>query len=51
MSEGLSNRRIADRLFVAETTVKGHNQKIFQKLQVRTRTEAVSEGRKAGLID
>ena len=48
---GLSNKRIGEKLFVAESTIKGHNQRIFQKLNVEKRTEAISVGHNLGLID
>jgi LuxR family maltose regulon positive regulatory protein len=32
------------------STVKGHNQKIFDKLQVQRRTEAVARARELGLV-
>ncbi len=50
MAQGLSNREICERLFLALNTVKGHNQKIFGKLQVERRTEAVARGRELGLL-
>ncbi len=50
IAQGLSNREIGERLFVALTTVKGHNQKIFGKLQVQRRTEAVARARELGLL-
>jgi DNA-binding CsgD family transcriptional regulator len=37
--EGKTNKEIADQLFISVTTVKDHNQAIFQKLGVRNRTE------------
>jgi DNA-binding CsgD family transcriptional regulator len=37
--EGMTNKEIADQLFISVTTVKDHNQTIFQKLGVRNRTE------------
>lgn len=42
VAEGLSNREIGERLFLALNTVKGHNRRIFGKLQVQRRTEAVA---------
>ncbi len=50
VAQGLSNRAIAERLFLALSTVKGHNRIIFEKLQVRRRTEAVARARELGLI-
>ena len=50
IAQGLSNQEIGERLFVALTTVKGHNQKIFGKLQVQRRTEAVARARELGLL-
>lgn len=50
IADGLSNQEICDRLFLALNTVKGHNQKIFGKLQVQRRTEAVARARVLGLI-
>jgi DNA-binding NarL/FixJ family response regulator len=40
LSQGLTNRAIGDRLYLAEKTVKHHMTNILQKLQVHTRTEA-----------
>lgn len=50
IAQGLSNREIADRLFLALDTVKGHNRRIFEKLQVQRRTEAVARARELRLI-
>jgi LuxR family maltose regulon positive regulatory protein len=50
IAKGLSNREISERLFLALITVKGHNRKIFRKLQVRRRTEAVARAREMGLL-
>jgi LuxR family maltose regulon positive regulatory protein len=47
---GLSNQEIAERLFLALNTVKGHNRVLFDKLQVARRTEAVARARELGLI-
>jgi ATP/maltotriose-dependent transcriptional regulator MalT len=49
IAEGLSNHQIGERLFLALDTVKGHNRKIFGKLQVQRRTEAVARARELGL--
>ncbi|MEA2573318.1 MAG: hypothetical protein QOH93_616 [Chloroflexia bacterium] len=50
IAQGLSNHEISERLFLALDTVKGHNQKIFGKLQVQRRTEAVARARELGLL-
>jgi LuxR family maltose regulon positive regulatory protein len=50
MAQGLSNQEMSERLFLALDTVKGHNRKIFGKLQVQRRTEAVARARELGLL-
>jgi LuxR family maltose regulon positive regulatory protein len=50
MAAGLSNQEICERLFLALSTVKGHNRNIFGKLQVQRRTEAVARARELGLL-
>jgi LuxR family maltose regulon positive regulatory protein len=50
IAQGLSNREIGERLFLALNTVKGHNRKIFGKLQVQSRTEAIARARELGLL-
>jgi LuxR family maltose regulon positive regulatory protein len=50
IAQGLSNREIGERLFLALDTVKGHNRKIFDKLQAQSRTEAVARARELGLL-
>jgi LuxR family maltose regulon positive regulatory protein len=50
IAQGLSNREISERLFLALITVKGHNQRIFGKLQVERRTQAVARARELGLL-
>jgi LuxR family transcriptional regulator, maltose regulon positive regulatory protein len=50
IAQGLSNHGIGERLFLALDTVKGHNRKIFGKLQVQRRTEAVARARELGLL-
>jgi LuxR family transcriptional regulator, maltose regulon positive regulatory protein len=50
IADGLSNEEIAERLYVALSTVKGHNRVIFDKLQVQRRTEAVARARELGLL-
>ena len=50
IAQGLSNREIGERLFLALSTVKGHARIIFDKLQVQRRTEAVARARDLGLL-
>ncbi len=50
IAQGLSNREIADRLFVSENTVKTHSSRLFDKLGAKRRTQAVQLGKAAGLI-
>ena len=50
IAQGLSNREISQRLFLALSTVKGHNRIIFSKLMVQNRTEAVARTRELGLL-
>jgi LuxR family maltose regulon positive regulatory protein len=50
VAQGLSNREISERLFLALSTVKGHTRIIFDKLQVQRRTEAVARARELGLL-
>ncbi len=46
LADGLSNQQIANRLFISLRTVKFHTGKIFAKLGVRTRTQAIARWRK-----
>jgi len=50
MAEGLSNQEIADRLFVSLNTVKTHCFRIFEKLDVRRRTQAIEKSKRLRLI-
>jgi LuxR family maltose regulon positive regulatory protein len=50
IAQGLSNRQISARLFLALDTVKGHNRRIFDKLQVQRRTEAIARAHELGLL-
>ena len=47
---GMSNREIAERLFVSENTVKTHSSRLFDKLNAKRRTQAVQIGKEFGLI-
>src|SRR6266568_4150206 len=50
IAAGRSDQEISERLFLALSTVKGHNRKIFGKLLVQRRTEAVARARELGLL-
>ena len=50
IANGLSNREIAEKLFVSENTVKTHSSRLFDKLRARRRTQAVQLGKELGLI-
>jgi LuxR family maltose regulon positive regulatory protein len=50
IAQGRSDQEMSERLFLALSTVKGHNRKIFGKLQVQRRTEAVARARELGLL-
>jgi len=50
VAQGLSNREIGERLCLALDTVKGLNRRIFSKLQVQRRTEAVAKARSLNLL-
>ena len=50
IAEGLRNREIGERLFLSEETVKWYLKRLYCKLYVRTRTEAIASARKAGLL-
>lgn len=49
LCEGLNNKAIAQRLFLSENTVKTHLQRLFSKLDVKQRTEAVHRLRELSL--
>jgi len=49
ISQGASNREIADKLFITEGTVKNHVSNILGKLDVRDRTQAALKARELGL--
>ena len=49
-SQGLRNREIGKHLFLSEETVKWYMKRLFCKLDVRTRTEAIASARKLGLL-
>lgn len=50
IAQGLSNKEIAERVFVSENTVKTHSSRVFDKLGARRRTQAVQLGKDLRLI-
>ena len=50
MSEGLSNQEIAGRLFVSLNTIKTHSSNLFEKLDVKRRTQAIEKGKRLGIL-
>jgi len=50
VSQGFSNREIASALDISEKTIEFHLKSIFNKLEVTTRTEAVSMAFKSGWL-
>jgi NarL family two-component system response regulator LiaR len=50
IARGMSNREIAQKLFVSENTVKTHSSRVFDKLGAKRRTQAVQLGKEFGLL-
>jgi LuxR family maltose regulon positive regulatory protein len=50
IAAGLSNREIADKLFISINTVKTHTKSINNKLDVNSRTRAVARAKELGLL-
>jgi len=50
MAKGMSNQEIAERLFVSLNTIKTHSGKIFEKLDVKRRTQAVEKAKRLSII-
>jgi DNA-binding CsgD family transcriptional regulator len=50
LSQGLSNQEIADKLFVSMNTIKTHTSRLFEKLEVKNRTQALLKAKEMGLI-
>jgi len=51
MAQGLSNQEIAEKLFVSLNTIKTHSAQVFEKMEVKRRTQAVDMGKKLSLIE
>jgi len=50
MADGLSNQEIASKLFVSLNTIKTHSAQIFEKMEVKRRTQAVDMAKRLGII-
>lgn len=50
MAQGLSNREISENLFVSLNTVKTHISRLFTKLNVKRRTQAIEMAKKSAII-
>ncbi len=50
LAQGIPNKEIADKLHIAEGTVKNHVSNILGKLQVQNRTQAADLARRRGLV-
>jgi NarL family two-component system response regulator LiaR len=50
IARGLSNREIAEKIYVSENTVKTHSSRVFDKLGAKRRTQAVQLGKEFGLL-
>ncbi len=50
IADGMSNQEIADKLFVSINTVKTHSSRLFEKLEVKRRTQAVQKAKELGLL-
>ncbi|NIJ54308.1 response regulator transcription factor [Dyadobacter arcticus] len=50
MADGLSNQEIASRLFVSLNTIKTHSSRLFEKMEVKSRTQAVEKAKRLSLI-
>ena len=50
IAQGMSNREIAEKLFVSENTVKTHSSRVLDKLGARRRTQAVQLAKECGLL-
>jgi len=50
LAEGKSNQEIADSLYISISTVKSHVSHIYEKLEVKRRTQAIQVGQEMGLL-
>ncbi len=50
MADGLSNQEIGSKLFVSLNTIKTHSSRLFEKMEVTSRTQAIEKGRRLMII-
>jgi DNA-binding CsgD family transcriptional regulator len=50
IAQGLSNREIGEKLYISENTIKTHSSRLFEKMQVNRRLQAVQKAKDLGLI-
>lgn len=50
LGTGMSNQEIADALFISQNTVKTHTSRLFEKLDVKNRTQAILKSKELGII-
>ena len=50
LASGMSYRRIGETLFISRNTIKFHIKNIYEKLQVKTREEAIAKANNSKLI-
>lgn len=50
MANGLSNQEIADQLYVSLNTVKTHSSNLFEKMDVKRRTQAIEKAKRLQII-
>ncbi|MBK7633964.1 MAG: LuxR C-terminal-related transcriptional regulator [Saprospiraceae bacterium] len=50
MAEGLSNEELAERLYISLNTIKTHTSRLFEKLDVKRRTQAIEKAKRLRLI-
>lgn len=50
LAKGLSNEEIAQKLFLSLSTIKTHNQNLYAKLEVKSRTQAIEKAKRLQII-
>ena len=50
IADGLSNKEIAEQLFVSLNTIKTHSSRLFEKMEVKSRTQAIEKAKRLSII-